>query len=113
MPVGKSYDPKFQEIIRYMQEKILSGEWPPGHKVPSMSQLRKVHGWNCSTLRGAMLVLKTRGLVEGKQGDGVFVTQPGGATEEDMVWLERYLGQKYYKQGEHRSIPLQGRSLGV
>lgn len=92
MPVGKAYDPKFQEIIRYMQDKILSGEWPPGYKVPSIAQLRKEHGWVYSTLRGALLVLKTKGLVEGKQGDGLFVTAPGGATEEDMIWLERFLG---------------------
>lgn len=92
MPVGKAYDPKFHTIIHWMQEKILSGEWEPGHKIPSISQLRKEHGWNYSTLRGAVLVLKTRGLLEGKQGDGIFVTQPGSATEADQAWLERFIG---------------------
>jgi len=82
---------KFEVVIRDIQEKILSGEWPPGYKLPSHSQLQKHYGLPYSTLRGAFLVLKAQGLIEGFQGDCMRVTQPGQATDEEMRWLERFL----------------------
>lgn len=123
--------PKFEQVINDIQEKILTGEWPAGEKIPSLSQLQKLYGMPYSTLRGAMLVLKTRGLIEGSQGDGVRVTHPGQATDEEMLWLERFLRREPGLKDAHPGtatmnggrlqlivngqevVPGGGRSLGV
>jgi GntR family transcriptional regulator len=89
-----AYDPnnvKFKKLLIALQENILSGTWPPGHKLPSMATLKK-DGHDYGAVRAAFLVLKARGLIEGRQGDGVFVTSPGNVTQEDMVWISRMLG---------------------
>lgn len=91
MPYNNPYDPKFQRLLLSLQDKILSGEWPPGHKLPSQTKLRD-EGHDYGAIRAAFLILKARRLIEGRQGDGVFVTQPGNVTPEDMPWLSRMLG---------------------
>jgi GntR family transcriptional regulator len=91
MPYNNPHDPKFQRLLLSLQDKILSGEWPPGHKLPSQTKLRD-EGHDYGAIRAAFLILKARRLIEGKQGDGVFVTQPGNVAPEDMPWLSRMLG---------------------
>jgi DNA-binding GntR family transcriptional regulator len=72
------YVPKFQAAVDYIVEKIDTGEWPPGHRLPSQTDWAdgveniRVH---YGTLRQAYLILKTMDIIEGRQGDGVFVKE--------------------------------------
>jgi DNA-binding GntR family transcriptional regulator len=70
-----TYTPKFQTIVDFVTEKISSGEWLEGDRLPSISSFRDDYGFKYGTLRGALLVLKTQGLVEGHQGDGMYVSK--------------------------------------
>lgn len=71
--------PKYEVAVDFIKDKIASGEWKPGHQLPSQTQWRdgepglKVQ---YGTLRGAYLVLKAERLIEGRQGEGVYVTDP-------------------------------------
>lgn len=67
---------KYEKLANAIREQIKTGELKPGDKLPSISQLREEFGVSYGSVRGAMLVLKAERLVEGRQGDGVFVRDP-------------------------------------
>ncbi|WP_158852339.1 GntR family transcriptional regulator [Saccharothrix deserti] len=53
--------------------KIESGEWPPGHKLPSFDDLAAAHGCSLAVVRKAIDLLKQQGLIVTMQGSGTFV----------------------------------------
>ena len=67
---------KYERLANAIRDQIKSGELKPGDKLPSISQLRDEFQVSYGSVRGAMLVLKAEQLVEGRQGDGVFVKDP-------------------------------------
>jgi GntR family transcriptional regulator len=67
---------KYERLANAIRDQIKSGELKPGDKLPSISQLRDQYGISYGSVRGAMLVLKAEQLIEGRQGDGVFVKGP-------------------------------------
>ena len=65
-----------QRIVNDIEGKILSGEWPPGKRIPF--ELELAAQYNCSrmTVNKAMTQLARSGLVERRKKSGSFVTQP-------------------------------------
>ncbi|HEY0636392.1 MAG TPA: GntR family transcriptional regulator [Pseudonocardiaceae bacterium] len=51
-----------------VRELILSGEWPPGRRVPSQNSMHKTYGTSVETIRGAMDILEREGLIVRSQG---------------------------------------------
>lgn len=70
--------PKFERVAAAIRDEIRSGALLPGQKLPTTAELIKQHGVSYGSIRTALLVLKTEGLVEGRQGDGVYVTVKAG-----------------------------------
>lgn len=64
---------KYEEIVETLTQDIKSGEFVSGDKLPSMAELREEFEASYGSIRTALLILKTRGLVKGKHGVGVFV----------------------------------------
>lgn len=64
---------KYEEIVKVLTEDIASGEFKSGDKLPSMTQLREEFEASYGSIRTALLILKTQGLVKGRHGVGVFV----------------------------------------
>lgn len=56
-----------------MTERIESGAYPPGAKLPSGTELCAEFDVSRQVVRSAVDWLKARGLVEGAPGTGVFV----------------------------------------
>jgi GntR family transcriptional regulator len=65
---------KVQRLIDDITAKIESGEWPPGHQLPTDSQLRAQYDVSQMTVRTAMERL--RHLVDSEPGKGRFVAEP-------------------------------------
>ncbi len=65
---------KFEALADHFRDQIQSGVLRPGDRLPSITQLRQRFGMSQGTVRSAMLILKAEGLVQGQQGDGVFVS---------------------------------------
>lgn len=59
-----------------LRESILSGQPAPGDKLPSEAQLIKTYNVSRTVIREAISVLREEGLVEPRQGAGVFVLPP-------------------------------------
>jgi len=65
--------PKYGAIGKILRERILSGHYPQGTRIPSESALQTEFDVSRVTIRLALDVLRRAGLVESRQGKGYFV----------------------------------------
>ena len=62
-----------QQVAELLEQNILGGRWPVGTKLPTEQALCDDLGVSRTILREAIATLKSQGLVESRQGSGVFV----------------------------------------
>lgn len=67
-------DFKYASIVSALTARIAAGDYPDG-KLPSTRELREEFEASYGSVRSAILILKATGVVEGKQGQGVFVVE--------------------------------------
>ncbi|MGE3243380.1 MAG: FadR/GntR family transcriptional regulator [Pirellulales bacterium] len=77
-----------QQIEAFLQERILSGEWPCGHKLPSEAGLREQFGASRTVVREAIRRLQGRGLLKTINGSGSYVA--GGRLEHVSQAVNAY-----------------------
>jgi DNA-binding GntR family transcriptional regulator len=65
--------PKYAQIITALQQRIESGEYPPGSLLPSEHQLTAEFGTARPTVVRALRVLRQDGWIDTQQGKGSFV----------------------------------------
>jgi DNA-binding transcriptional regulator YhcF (GntR family) len=63
----------FQQLARVITERIASGEYPPGSRLPSMSAFAEESGLNMTTVQRAIRLLREQGTVRVVPGRGTFV----------------------------------------
>jgi GntR family transcriptional regulator len=64
--------PVYAYIARTLEDRIASGEYAAGSRLPSGAQLCSEFGVSPMTVRRALQVLRNQGLVTAKQGQGTF-----------------------------------------
>lgn len=79
---------KFQKLAGDLRRGILAGDWAPGSKLPTESQLATETGLSLTTVRRAFDELVQQGLVDRRQGAGSFVH----ATERRDQRIRRTVG---------------------
>ncbi|MEX2461093.1 MAG: GntR family transcriptional regulator [Paenibacillaceae bacterium] len=72
----KSGVPLYVQIINILREKMESGEWPSGHKIPSEPELQSEYNVSRFTVRQSISSLMLDGLVTKTRGKGTFVSYP-------------------------------------
>ncbi|WEX89627.1 FadR family transcriptional regulator [Sinorhizobium garamanticum] len=66
--------PKLSErVASALRQQVLKGEIPPGQKLPTESRMSEIFGVSRTVVREAIATLAADGLVEARQGAGVFV----------------------------------------
>ncbi|MEU9605704.1 FCD domain-containing protein [Streptomyces sp. NPDC048057] len=65
--------PLVEQATEHLRDQITGGEWPVGTKLPGETSLAKSLGVGRSTVREALRALAGAGLVQARQGSGVFV----------------------------------------
>jgi DNA-binding GntR family transcriptional regulator len=65
--------PFTRQITTNITAKIENSEWPPGYKLPSITELALTYGCSEAPVRVALSLLQGAGLIEGHQGVGNFV----------------------------------------
>lgn len=65
--------PRIHEIAADLRTRIDAGEFPPGGKLPSTRVLSGHYGISAQAIARVVALLKADGLVDGRQGAGVFV----------------------------------------
>lgn len=73
---GKSGLPIYQQIKNAITQKIKSGEWQPGHMIPSENQLATELGASRMTINRPLRELTAEGLLMRVHGVGTFVAEP-------------------------------------
>lgn len=66
----------YQRILSEIRGRILSGEWPPGHRIPFEHELSAEYGCSRMTANKAMSELAKQGLIERRRRSGSFVSRP-------------------------------------
>ncbi|HUR07667.1 MAG TPA: FCD domain-containing protein [Nonomuraea sp.] len=86
MPLGVLRPaPLVEQATEHLREQITGGHWPIGTRLPGENALAKTLGVGRSTVREALRALAGAGLVQARQGSGVFVI----ATEPADDWSTR------------------------
>ncbi len=62
------------QVFEQIKNNIISGEWSPGNKIPSETELSKLFGVSRVSIRTAIQKLSILGLLITKQGEGTFVS---------------------------------------
>lgn len=75
--------PLYQTIKQDLEGSILSGEWRPGHRVPSEHELMGQYGCSRMTVNKALSLLAASGLILRRRRSGSFVATP--AAEETVL----------------------------
>jgi DNA-binding FadR family transcriptional regulator len=82
----------YQQIARRIAASIEDGRYAPGDRLPSERELADDFGVSRPTIRDAMIALEFQGLVEARQGSGVYVKAAPqiaeDAAERDVSALE-------------------------
>jgi GntR family hexuronate regulon transcriptional repressor len=69
----------YQQVAAAIERAIAEGKYAPGQRLPSERDLAEEFGVSRPTLRRAIIALEVRGLLEARQGSGVYVRQPSAA----------------------------------
>ncbi len=72
----RSYTPAYAQLMRTINDLILTGELRPGERIPSESELCAASSLSRMTVRKAISELVTRGVLRSEKGRGTFVVNP-------------------------------------
>lgn len=85
MPAQVQRHPLAAQTASLLLARIRDGEWPLGHRLPGETTLAAQLGVGRSTLREAIRELAGKGVLDSRQGAGVFVTALDVAEDWDTV----------------------------
>ena len=64
-----------QRILADVEQRIVSGTWPPGHRIPSELELTAEYGCSRMTVNKVLTQLARAGMIERRRKAGSFVTR--------------------------------------
>ena len=87
-----SFEPPYAQLARLLRERIASGEYRAGDRLPSEAELCGAYRVSPMTVRRAVTLLVQEEVAITEQGRGTFVKSPElGAATFDLRDLRRYL----------------------
>lgn len=66
-------DAVYAQIVRFVCQKVETGEWPVGTRLPSHRELARLFGVNRGTIGKALDMLNSYGLIKGNRGNGTAI----------------------------------------
>lgn len=69
--------PLYYKLTQILRDRIITGEYPRGAKIPTEPMLCEEFGMSRVTVRQAVEILENKGFVERQQGRGTFVKETG------------------------------------
>ena len=103
-----SFEPPYSQVARRIRERIVSGEYRAGDRLPSEAELCELYGVSRMTVRRAVALLVRDGVVMTENGRGTFVKAPElGAATFDLGSLRRLVDDEAtaVKIREARIVP--------
>ncbi len=77
--------PKYIELMNWIREQILSGDFSVGMRLPSENELGRRFAISRQTVRQATSVLESEGLLERRRGSGTYVCEAQSKTASRAV----------------------------
>lgn len=110
-----------RKILDDIEGRILSGEWPPGFRLPFERDLAERHGCSRMTVNKVMTRLAQSGLIERQRRSGSFVTQPRAQSpvleirdiESEVTALGLSYAYRLAERIERSADAEDGRRMGV
>lgn len=72
------YVPDYQRIVEDITKRLAVGLLKPGDALPSIAQMAVQYETSQSTVKIALTVLRTQGIVRGHQGKGTYIADAPG-----------------------------------
>jgi len=94
--------PAYQRITAVLADRISSGVYPPGSRLPSQSELSREFKVSPMTLRRALTILEHRGFIAGERGRGMFARSPN--LSESTFRLDSPVGEWLDESAEIRLL---------
>ena len=79
----EGHAPLYQELARWLEQKVRSGEYAKGSRIPGDKQLAAELGISVITVRAAMRALRDQHLIERYPGKGTYVLE---SSDVRAVW---------------------------
>lgn len=86
--------PIYQQIMDGIKQRIATGDWTQGQKLPSVRELAVQAGVNPNTMQKALAELEREGLLYTKRTAGRFVAEQESITTE----LQEEMMEKYVEE---------------
>lgn len=108
VPADASSTPRYREIQDALRERIISGSWAPGYKLPSEPELAKKFDCARMTVSKALAALANQGLITRRRRAGTVVNTP--RPQESILEIHDIesevmaAGHAYLYQCLHRQI---------
>ena len=91
--------PKYTDLMNWIREQILSGEFTIGMRLPSENDLGKKFSISRQTVRQATSVLESEGLLERRRGSGTYVSATSNSVKKSssrnigvvLTYLDDYI----------------------
>ena len=91
--------PKYTDLMNWIREQILSGEFTIGMRLPSEIELGKKFPISRQTVRQATSVLESEGLLERRRGSGTYVSATSNSVKKSssrnigvvLTYLDDYI----------------------
>lgn len=90
--------PVYLQLIEQLELAIITGEYPPGEKIPGVRDLAAQAQVNPNTMQRALAELEARGLLETQRTAGRTVTSDTEKLAQARQSLARKLVHDFYRQ---------------
>ncbi|SCB27433.1 GntR family transcriptional regulator, histidine utilization repressor [Rhizobium miluonense] len=108
-----------QRILSDIENQIVSGAWPPGHRIPFELALAEQYDCSRMTVNKVLTQLARAGLIERRKRSGSFVTHPQAQSaileihdiKSEILSLNLPYSYKLVKLAERRGRPEDSRRL--
>ena len=94
--------PVYLQLVEHLQTAVVTGEYPPGSRIPPVRELAGQAGVNPNTMQRALAELETRGLLETQRTAGRTVT----GDVEKIAQTRRALAQTLVHHFYHQAAAL-------
>ncbi|MFS0593382.1 GntR family transcriptional regulator [Cytobacillus horneckiae] len=81
--------PLYEQVGRLIKEKVRTNEWKPGRQLPSERELCEIFSVSRITIRQAIKLLETDGILQRTHGVGTFVT-PKNTLEQPLEEIKSF-----------------------
>jgi len=101
--------PRYRQIFETLRDRISSGEYPPGQKLPTEAELMRLFSVSRTTVSRAMRDMELLGLIRRQRGSGTYVCETNEVGERvDLAlmvpWVETGAGLPYVEGLIHQRL---------